>query len=43
MYGRKGSLFIPNFSRKAITDDQYFTPRPVPLSVGVNYGCLRRD
>jgi len=25
MYSRKGSLFIPNFKRKPITDDTYFT------------------
>ncbi len=25
MYARRGSLFIPNFKRKEITDDQYFT------------------
>jgi putative transposase len=25
MYGRRGSLFIPNFKRKEITTDDYFT------------------
>ena len=25
MYSRRGSLFIPNFKRKQITDDHYFT------------------
>ncbi len=25
MYNRKGSLFMPNFKRKVITNDQYFT------------------